>query len=57
MSELIILSAEEISEINKKFNGGARKGGIEFILSRIRRCDLWNILSGIKLTKKAISQN
>ena len=36
MDEMIILSIEEIIEINKKFNGGVKKGELEFILSKIK---------------------
>ena len=36
MDEMIILSIEEVIEINKKFNDGVKKGEIEFILSKIK---------------------
>ena len=40
MSELIVLSIEEIIEINKKFNGGVRKGELDFIVSKIKSAKL-----------------
>ena len=40
MSELTILSVDEIIEINKKFNGGARRGDLDFILSKIKSFNL-----------------
>ncbi len=38
--ELIILSPEEIIEINKRFNGGVKKGDLEFIVSKIKSIKL-----------------
>ncbi|GEM_PF-5898994 len=36
MSELLVLSLEEIVEINRKFNGGVKRGGLDFIISKIK---------------------
>lgn len=40
MSELLIPSAEEIMAINRKFNGGAKKGELDFIISKIKSSHL-----------------
>lgn len=38
--EIIILSPEEIIEINKRFNVGVKKGELEFIVSKIKSIKL-----------------
>lgn len=40
MNEFLLLSAEEIVEINKKFDGTARRGELDFILSKIKSSKL-----------------
>ncbi|MBI2579547.1 MAG: type II toxin-antitoxin system death-on-curing family toxin [Candidatus Aenigmarchaeota archaeon] len=41
-NELFLPSIEEIIEINRKFNGGVRRGDLEFILSKIISLKLGN---------------
>lgn len=40
MDCLIVLAVEEIIEINRKFNGGAKRGDLDFIVSRITAAKL-----------------
>lgn len=40
MKELVLLSVEEIIEINKKFNNSAKKGELDFIISKIKSLKL-----------------
>jgi death-on-curing protein len=42
MNKLVILSEGEIIEINKKFNGGVRKGELDFIISKVKSVRLSN---------------
>ena len=43
MAGLVLLSAEEIMEINRKFNGGAKKGDLDFIISKTRSLKITDV--------------
>ncbi|MBI2971460.1 MAG: hypothetical protein HYY37_03530 [Candidatus Aenigmarchaeota archaeon] len=45
MDGLTVLSIEEVAEINKKFNGGTKKGQMEFIAIQGNKHDMTSLFA------------